>query len=74
MGGHPIPKESVIRQHPRCFNNFWNLYRPIASDWYIIDNSGTEPKSIQTKNAFDVISIKEQLRFTNLFLKGLTHD
>ena len=47
MGGHPIPKESVLRRHPRCFNNFWNLYRPLAADWHILDNSGKKPKKIQ---------------------------
>jgi predicted ABC-type ATPase len=70
LGGHPIPKDSVYRRHPRCFENFWNLYRPLCKEWYIFDNSGHKPKLLQESANFFTLSEKEQQRFLNLFLKG----
>ena len=74
MGGHPISKESVLRRHPRCFNNFWNLYRPLNADWYILDNSGKKPKTIQSKAVFENLPEKAQKRFVDQFLKDTSHD
>ncbi len=74
MGGHSIPKESVIRRHPRCFNNFWNLYRPLVSDWYIFDNSGKNPKQIHNKHSFESISKVQQTKFLKQFLKETSND
>lgn len=69
MGGHPIPRDSVIRRHPRCFNNFWNLYRPLTTNWHIFDNSGRKPKLIQSKALFEVLPEIEQNKFLSQFLK-----
>ena len=74
MGGHPIPKESVIRRHPRCFNNFWNLYRPLTHNWHIFNNSGNKPKLIQSKGLFDELTEKEQKKFLSSFLKDVSND
>jgi len=74
MGGHSIPKDSVLRRHPRCFNNFWNLYRPLADTWHIFNNSGNRPKLIQSKNLFDELTEKEQNKFLARFLKDAQDD
>ncbi len=70
LGGHPIPTDAVYRRHPRCFSNFWNLYRPLCSDWYIFDNSKQKPRSLQNKTGFEKLSLNDQHRFTAHFLKG----
>ncbi len=70
LGGHPIPTEAVHRRHPRCFSNFWHLYWPLCSDWYVFDNSGKKPKSLQSKGEFDKLSEKKQSQFQKAFLNG----
>jgi predicted ABC-type ATPase len=70
MGGHPIPRASIIRRHPRCFLNFWTLYRPLCDNWFIFDNSGAKPKQIQSKIEFECLSREKQKRFATHFLSG----
>jgi predicted ABC-type ATPase len=69
-GGHPIPAEAVHRRHPRCFHNFWNLYRPLCEDWHIFDNSGKKPEPLQSRAAFEILPKNGQISFLNRFLKG----
>jgi predicted ABC-type ATPase len=70
LGGHPIPTEAVHRRHPRCFGNFWHLYRPLCADWYLFDNSGKKPKSLQSKSEFEKLPANAQNKFSSTFLKG----
>jgi len=37
--GHWVPEKDVIRRFYRSIKNFWNLYRHIVDDWYLICNS-----------------------------------
>ncbi len=70
LGGHPIPTDAIHRRHPRCFSNFWHLYRPLCSDWYVFDNSGKKPQSLQNKAEFEKLSEKQQHQFLQAFLEG----
>jgi predicted ABC-type ATPase len=70
MGGHPIPKESVLRRHPRCFNNFWNLYRPLCDNWFILDNSRNKPMRVMSKSEYEVLFLEVQETFAKKFLLG----
>jgi predicted ABC-type ATPase len=70
FGGHTIPTAAVHRRHPRCFSNFWNLYRPLCIDWYVFDNSGAKPKSIQNKTSFEDLKPQKQQEFVSSFLIG----
>jgi predicted ABC-type ATPase len=74
LGGHPIPKDAVYRRHPRCFNNFWTLYRQLCSDWYVFENSGKKPQFIQSKTRFEKQKIFEQTHFMQSFLKESSND
>lgn len=69
MGGHFIPDEDVLRRHPRCFLNFWNLYRPLCTRWYIFDNSGYKPKLVLSSSSFNSMSVGDQKKFETEFLK-----
>lgn len=70
LGGHSIPTEAVHRRHPRCFHNFWHLYRPLCADWQVLDNSGKKPKLIQNKIDFDQLPSELQGPFISSFLEG----
>jgi predicted ABC-type ATPase len=39
-GGHDVPEADIRRRFPRCFANFWRIYREIADQWLIIYNAG----------------------------------
>lgn len=41
-GGHNIPEEIIRRRYKRSIQNFWNLYKDVAHDWAVFDNSGDE--------------------------------
>ncbi|QDT15276.1 zeta toxin family protein [Alienimonas californiensis] len=42
-GGHDIPPETLRRRHNATIQNFFRLYRPLADDWTLYDNSGAVP-------------------------------
>jgi predicted ABC-type ATPase len=73
QGGHSIPKSAVLRRQLRCFNNFWNLYRPLCSEWYVFNNSGSAPSLVIDKDQFDQLSLEKKNRFVSAFLKGRPH-
>jgi len=74
MGGHNIPTESVHRRHPRCFENFWNLYRPLATEWHIFNNSGKSPKKLMSRQEFELLPLKQQELFIKSFSQGKVYD
>ena len=39
MGGHDVPEATVRRRYHRGLNNFFRLYRPLATSWRMYDNS-----------------------------------
>ncbi len=70
QGGHNIPKEAVLRRHPRVFENFWNLYRDLSNDWHIFDNSSNIPKRIISMSDFDNLDEMNKSSFIKKLLKG----
>lgn len=42
-GGHSVPPPVVMRRYWRSHANFRRLYRPLADDWILCDNSGEVP-------------------------------
>lgn len=68
-GGHGIPRETVIRRYSRSFENFWKLYRPIADEWFVFDNSGSKPLEVQTKEKFEELPVDEKNGFQKAFFK-----
>ena len=45
-GGHDIPEAIARRRFERSWNNFVGLYRDLADEWKLYDNSGSEPALI----------------------------
>ncbi len=57
-GGHGIPEEIVRRRYSRSIGNFFNIYRPIADSWLMLDNSLQDsPKPIAWRNVGGPIQI-----------------
>ena len=51
-GGHSVPEEVVRRRYVRGLENFFNIYRPIADSWLMLDNSSRHaPRAIAWRNA-----------------------
>jgi predicted ABC-type ATPase len=73
-GGHNIPRVAVLRRQSRCFENFWNLYRPLADDWYLFNNSGKSPRLVSSRSGFEAESPSVQAYFEQSFLKGKVYD
>jgi len=48
QGGHNVPKEDVIRRFGRSWTNFVRVYRPLADDWWVYDNSGMSPRLLES--------------------------
>jgi predicted ABC-type ATPase len=38
-GGHHIPEDTIRQRYQRSIDNFFKLYRPLASFWEVYDNS-----------------------------------
>lgn len=73
-GGHDIPRAAVLRRRKRCFENFWNLYRPLSDDWYLFDNSGKLPRLVVSRGDYENWDTTKKNDFAKAFLKGKVHD
>jgi predicted ABC-type ATPase len=72
-GGHNIPLQILRRRTPKSFINFWKIYRPIADDWYVIDNSAEQSQVWLTRNQYEKLSKAKQQKVESFFFKkGLT--
>lgn len=56
-GGHNIPKETIRRRYESGLKNFFNLYLPIADNWYFYDN--TEIENLNLIASCDSLEITE---------------
>lgn len=48
QGGHDIPKADIRRRFPRSWRNFEAIYKPLADEWAIYDNSVRPPELIES--------------------------
>jgi hypothetical protein len=39
QGGHDVPRADVVRRFSRGWDNFQQIYRPLADSWAVYDNS-----------------------------------
>lgn len=70
LGGHHIPTSTVRRRQLRCFENFWQIYRPLADKWFVLDNSLVKPKLIYKSDSFLKLPNTEQDIISKKILKG----
>ena len=43
QGGHAVPRADVVRRFARGWDHFVSIYRPLADEWAVYDNSGEAP-------------------------------
>lgn len=58
LGGHSVPDDVVRRRFTRSLSNFYHLYRPLANDWVVFDNShpgNAEPLAQKTGTTLTVL-------------------
>jgi predicted ABC-type ATPase len=46
-GGHDVPRPDVVRRLSRGWGNFKSIYRRLADQWTVYDNSGREPRLLE---------------------------
>lgn len=39
MGGHYVEPDTIRRRYGRGLKNFFNLYQPLTTDWFMFDNT-----------------------------------
>lgn len=49
QGGHNVPRADVLRRFERGWEHFVRIYRPLADDWAVYDNSGEAPKLLERR-------------------------
>ena len=47
QGGHNVARSDVLRRYKRGWTNFLEVYRPLADDWTLYDNSRPLPKWLE---------------------------
>jgi predicted ABC-type ATPase len=70
-GGHHVPDEDVKRRFIRGIFNFWNVYRQMADNWLLVNNSETSFEQVAIKNVknFDIINEALFKSFNKLITK-----
>jgi predicted ABC-type ATPase len=47
QGGHNVPRADVLRRFNRSWENFQNVYRLLANEWTVYDNSRGKPHVLE---------------------------
>jgi len=71
-GGYSVPDEDVIRRFHRSKKNFWNVYRKLADEWYLVYNSHHQFVEIAI-GSFENYTINDKDFFLE-FIKGIKED
>ena len=48
QGGHNVPGDVIKRRYDRSWENFQQIYRPLADAWTVFDTSGKTPVIIES--------------------------
>ncbi len=59
-GGHYVADKDVIRRFHRSKENFWNIYKNMADQWLMLDNSNQQVKEV-AKGMKKSIEIKNEI-------------
>jgi len=60
-GGHDVPAAIVRRRFERGLQNFFALYRPLADQWFVYDNSNlAAPRAIARGRLLDEAEVLDQ--------------
>jgi predicted ABC-type ATPase len=59
-GGHNVPSDTVRRRYRSGLHNFFNLYEPLVSTWWLYDSSGPEPQLVATRLESQPIKVYDE--------------
>jgi predicted ABC-type ATPase len=65
-GGHGIPAEDVRRRYRRGIENFFSLYRQLASSWRLLDGSQFVPRLIAEGSGMDTTMVDDETVWARL--------
>lgn len=68
-GGHFIQPADIKRRFPKCFDNFWNIYRSLANEWFVFDNTKKKPRLIMNSTDFLLLPKIKQEEFIENFMR-----
>lgn len=63
-GGHSVPPDIITRRYFRSMSNFWNLYRPLAIRWLILDNSDSSLEWVADGSGTALRAMFDPIRFS----------
>lgn len=67
QGGHAVPEAVIRRRYARSLSNFFNVYRPLADSWLMLDNSAVAiPKPVAWRTVGGPIQIVRNGPWTEL--------
>lgn len=74
-GGHDVPELDIRHRYARSFHNFWHVYRQIADEWYVIDNSTSSYRDVAYSDQCTArILDEETFALFQLELAGIAFD
>jgi predicted ABC-type ATPase len=65
-GGHGIPEDVIRKRYDRGLVNFFKVYRPLADQWLMYDNSEREPRLVATGSGDGRIEIADQSTWSTI--------
>ena len=65
-GGHNIPEETIRRRYKVGIDYFFHYYAPVCERWILADNSQIPFRVIAEGTKDEVISIKDEARYTTI--------
>ena len=66
LGGHDVPVETVTRRYTRSLVNFFSIYRNLAEEWMVFDNSTAHRSHLIARHNPDGTFIEDDITWQNL--------
>ena len=60
LGGHFVPDEDVRRRYYRSKQNFWHIYKDLAEDWSLFNNSLLADNQLVAVGSEDNYSVESE--------------
>lgn len=71
LGGHDVPEEDIRRRYRTGLRNFFRLYRPLATDWQVLDNSlAAAPRPVASGLGSKTTDVHDRVRWERIRRDG----
>jgi len=71
QGGHNVPRSDVLRRLARGWHHFVRIYRPLADEWVVYDNSRESPRLLQPVTGRESVRARKADNFASGVGRGL---